>query len=111
MRDCLAAVRGGSTDQRLVRLAPTPSAEILTRKPMELHLAVQRRRIDERMLGAEIDAATVLLQDVTQIIFFRAAQVLLEGDLIIVCAAERIEVLALAGPGQVDLADDRPGRA
>ena len=78
---------------------------------MELHLPVQRRGVNERVLGAEVDAATVLLEYVAQIIFLGAAQVLLQRHLVIVCAADRLEVLALSGARQIDLANDRARRA
>src|SRR5213079_1385559 len=88
---------------------------LLAAQPVELHLAVQRRRVDQGVLGGEVDAAAILAQYARQVVLLRPPQVLLERHLVVVVAVAAVAVRhLLADPavaGQVDLADDGPARA
>src|SRR5438128_375588 len=83
---------------------------LLAAQPVELHLAVQRRRVDQGVLGGEIDAAAILAQHPREVVPFRAPQVLLERHLVVVVGVAAVAVrhfLADAAvAGEVDLADD-----
>src|SRR5438093_2004586 len=109
-RGASRAGRSAAARQRFWPLDLAAQPVLLAPEPVEFHLAVQCRRVDERVLGGEVDAAPVLAQHAREVVLLRAAQVLLERHLVVVAGMAAVAVprfLADAAvPGQVDLADD-----
>src|SRR5881296_3508823 len=110
------AGRSAAARQRFWPFDLAAQPVLLAPEPVELHLAVQCRRVDERVLGGEVDAAPVLAQHAREVVLLRAAQVLLERHLVVVAGMAAVAVprfLADAAvPGQVELAHvARPGVA
>src|SRR5262245_56827705 len=85
-------------------------AVLLAAEAVELHLAVQGRGVDQRVLGRQVDAAAVLAQDPGEVVLLGAAEILLQRDLVVVAGLAAVAVVALASdarvPRQVDLPDD-----
>jgi hypothetical protein len=75
---------------------------------VELHLPVERGRVHEGVLGGEVDAAAILLEHAGQVVLLRAAEVLLQRDLVVVvglAAVRALRLLADAGVArEVDFA-------
>src|SRR5882724_9044655 len=104
------AGRSAAARQRFGPFDLAAQPVLLAAQPVELHLAVQRRRVDQGVLGGEIDAAAILAQHTREVVPFRAPQVLLERHLVVVVGVAAVAVrhfLAHAAvAGEVDLADD-----
>src|SRR6185369_12402667 len=81
--------------QRLARLDLAARPVLLAPQAVELHLAVQRRSVDEGMLGGEVDAAAVLLQHPRQVVLLGAAEVLLQRHLVVVVGLPAVAALRL----------------
>src|SRR5213080_1240156 len=108
------AGRSAAARQRFRPLGLAAQPVLLAAQRVELHLAVQRRRVDQGVLGGEVDAAAILAEYARQVVLLRPPQVLLERHLVVVVAVAAVAVRGLladpAVAGQVDLADDGPAR-
>src|SRR5262245_49911445 len=98
-----------SAAQRLARVQLSPEAVLLAPETVQLHLPVQGSRVNQRVLGRQVDPAPVLPQDPGQVVLLGAPEVLLQRDLVVVAGLSSVAVAALATDArmarQIDLAD------
>src|SRR5262249_39689300 len=102
-------IRGGRAhlEDRPVGLA-VAQAELLAAKAVGLHLAVERRRVDQGVLRAVADGPAVLAEHVSEVIALGAAQELLERPLVVEAPPRRpLDARTPVEARDVDLADGR----
>src|SRR4029077_12031474 len=85
-------------------------AVLLTAQTVELHFAVEGSRVDQRVLGGEVDPAAVFAEHSREVVLLRAPQVLLEWHLVVVARLPPVAVGRFLGDAavtrEIDLADD-----